>query len=115
MDPEGLLISPYNEMFVVEPASEPRQYLTWEREAEVWSVSTAAAIAADYEHSHYSDCGRPDIIMLLPLDGTAPVTVTAVVMAPSADEDDYLYTTYELRDAEGNAYDRFTVKIDGRA
>lgn len=57
-----------DELVTVEPAAEPRQYLT-----------------------------RVD------------------ELAHSADEDDYLYTTYELRDVKGNAHDRFTVKIDGRA
>jgi hypothetical protein len=104
-----------DETVVVEPAAELRQYLTRVDEFEVWKIQTAAEIAQDYEYSYYSGCGRPDVIMLLSLDGTAPVLVTVVVTAHSADEDDYLYTTYELRDAKGSAHDRFTVKIDGRA
>lgn len=104
-----------DELVTVEPAAEPRQYLTRVDEFEVWSIQTAAEIAQGYEYSHYSGYGRPDAIMLLSLDGTAPEWVTAVIMAHLADEDDYLYTTYELRDAKGNAYGRFTVKIDGRA
>lgn len=115
MDPEGLLLSPYDETFVVEPALELRQYLTRVDEFEMWSIQSVTEIAQDYEYSHYSGCGRPDTIMLLSLDGTPPVSVVVLIKDHSADGDDYLYTTYELQDAEGNTYDRFTVKIDGRA
>jgi hypothetical protein len=104
-----------DEMFSVDPALESRQYLTWEHEAEAWSLQNAQGIAADFEHSSYAGYGRPDVIMLLSLDGTLPVLLTWVIVDTSADDDDYLYTVYELRDAEGIKYDRFTVKVDGRA
>jgi hypothetical protein len=104
-----------DEMFSVDPAPESRQYLTWEPEAEAWSLQSVQGIAADFEHSCYAGYGRPHVIMLLPPDGTPPIPLTWVIMDNSADDDDYLYTTYELRDAEGTKYDRFTVKVDGRA
>jgi hypothetical protein len=106
-----------DEMFSVDPAlaDEPRQYLTRVDEFEVWSIQSAKEIAEDFEYSSYSGCGRPDVIMLLSLDGTPPVPLAWVIVDTSADDDDYLYTVYELRDAEGTKYDRFTVKVDGRA
>jgi hypothetical protein len=104
-----------DEMFSVDPALESRQYLTRVDEFEVWSIQSAKEIAEDFEYSSYSGCGRPDVIMLLSLDGTPPVPLTWVIVDTSADNDDYLYTVYELRDAEGTKYDRFTIKVDGRA
>lgn len=106
-----------DEMFSVDPAlaDEPHQYLTWEHEAEAWNFQSAREIASDFEHSCYAGYGRPDVIMLLSRDGTPPVSLTWVIISTSATDDDYLYTIYELRDAEGTKYDRFTVKVDGRA
>jgi hypothetical protein len=104
-----------DEMFSVDPAPEFRQYLIWDPEAETWSLQSVQDIAADFEHSSYAGYGRPDVIMLLSLDGTSPVPLAWVIVDTSADNDDYLYTTYELRDAEGTKYGRFTVKVDGRA
>ena len=105
------------EMFSVDPAlaDESHQYLTWEHEAEAWSLQSVQDIAADFELSSYTGYGRPDVIMLLSLDGTPPVSLAWVIVDTSADDDDYLYTTYELRDADGTKYGRFTVKVDGRA
>ena len=106
-----------DEMFSVDTdlANKSHQYLTLEYEVGTWRLQSAQDIAADFEYHFYADYGRPDVIMFLSLDDTPPIPLTWVIVGTSVDDDDYLYTTYELRDAEGTKYDRFTVKVDGRA
>jgi hypothetical protein len=97
-----------------ETTEQPAQYLTWDYESEVWSIQTVEGIAKDYEHSYYSGHGRPDVIMVLPADGTPPVPVTATFEGEETGDNDYFYMAYLLRGAQAN-YEQFIVKIDGRA
>ena len=75
----------------------------------------AAFLARNIEHEHYSGDGYAVTRLFRYVDGT----LTPLAIHPageSADTDDYLYWTYQVRaDSAGTPDVTFTVRIDGRA
>ena len=98
-----------------------RQFLVWDCESGIWRIVDLAQLGIEYELSSYYGYGRPERILRLFTPETPdvaelknPVVVEPHVVRNHTDEDDYEFTTYELRDESGTAHGQYIVKIDGR-
>ena len=100
---------------------EQRQYLVWDSESDMWRVLTLDQLAKDMELAAYYGHGEITHILVLfppegidPADGWAPLLVKPHRVSYDSSDEDYIFTSYELRDEQGKCHGRYTTKIDGR-
>jgi hypothetical protein len=87
---------------------------SWNVEPGGWAVRTVEQIKADFEMAAHTGYGHPDYIALLGDDpNTSPRKVLAQLVSEANTDDHYLYSTYELVDLTGKAWDTFTTRVDG--
>lgn len=106
------------------------QYLAYDDKAEQWSVMTITQIKEAFEHAYYSNEGRPDAFWALDRpskhatgahdDHQAGPTIEPTPLAVhrvgiTCNDNEWMYSDYELRDIAARVYSSFTTRTDGRA